>query len=484
MEMRDQPADASVEEDLPRILLNATAKSDELLLRLSGPTGLPPLADNVSNSAELLCYAENLNSNATENRRLTSSGPFCRVIWDGVSCWPATRGSSQAVIPCFASFNSLFYDTSQNATRDCWPNGTWADRSDYSNCRPLLDGISTTKIDETMLCYIGYSLSFAALTVAIWIFSFYRDLRCSRNTIHVNLMVTYLLISITWIITASLQSQQWPSFQKAACFLYIVLTYLMGTNFFWMFVEGLYLYILVVKTFSVDAVRMHVYVFIGWGIPALIVCVWALTKAYLSPNHNDPNLAEGMCIWQLRDIYDCIFIAPVMLVLLINIIFLGGIMWVLITKLKAATTAESQQYRKAAKALLVLIPLLGVTYILVIWKPAQKEARAIFTYLQVALLPTQGFTVAVLYCFMNGDVRKAVRHHVEQWQTMRAVKKSNGRRRSSTYKFGEPVSSRKRGSAVSFTTTTTLLGSNRFYSSWKRHSTSSSGTVGLKDDIV
>ncbi|EEC09757.1 hypothetical protein IscW_ISCW007036, partial [Ixodes scapularis] len=382
----------------------------------------------------------------------------CRVIWDGVSCWPATRGSSQAVIPCFASFNSVFYDTSQNATRDCWPNGTWADRSDYSNCRPLLNGINTTKIDETMLCYIGYSLSFAALTVAIWIFSFYRDLRCSRNTIHVNLMVTYLLISITWIITASLQSQQWPSFQTAACFLYIVLTYLMGTNFFWMFVEGLYLYILVVKTFSVDAVRMHVYVFIGWGN----LCVRRNNSRYIFCCRVNYIMGSVLrCIWQLRDIYDCIFIAPVMLVLLMNIIFLGGIMWVLITKLKAATTAESQQYRKAAKALLVLIPLLGVTYILVIWKPTQKEARAIFTYLQVALLPTQGFTVAVLYCFMNGDVRKAVRHHVEQWQTMRAVKKSNGRRRSSTYKFGEPVSSRKRGSAVSFTTTTTLLGSNR-----------------------
>lgn len=65
MEMRDQPAYASVEEDLPRILLNATANSDELLLRLSGPTGLPTLADNVSNPAELLCYAANLNNNVT-----------------------------------------------------------------------------------------------------------------------------------------------------------------------------------------------------------------------------------------------------------------------------------------------------------------------------------------------------------------------------------------------------------------------------------
>lgn len=52
---------------------------------------------------------------------------------------------------------------------------------------------------------------------------------------------------------------------QAACFLYILLTYLMGTNFFWMFVEGLYLYVLVVKTFSVEVVRVHVYLFVGWG---------------------------------------------------------------------------------------------------------------------------------------------------------------------------------------------------------------------------
>lgn len=48
--------------------------------------------------------------------------------------------------------------------------------------------------------------------------------------------------------------------------LVILLTYLMGTNFFWMFVEGLYLYILVVKTFSIELVKVHIYVFIGWGM--------------------------------------------------------------------------------------------------------------------------------------------------------------------------------------------------------------------------
>lgn len=52
---------------------------------------------------------------------------------------------------------------------------------------------------------------------------------------------------------------------QASCMLVIILTYLMGTNFFWMFVEGLYLYILVVKTFSIELVKVHVYTFIGWG---------------------------------------------------------------------------------------------------------------------------------------------------------------------------------------------------------------------------
>ena len=54
-------------------------------------------------------------------------------------------------------------------------------------------------------------------------------------------------------------------FVQIACYLTIVLTYLMGTNFFWMFVEGLYLFILVVKTFTVDNIKIHVYATIGWG---------------------------------------------------------------------------------------------------------------------------------------------------------------------------------------------------------------------------
>ena len=47
-----------------------------------------------------------------------------------------------------------------------------------------------------------------------------------------------------------------------------------------MFVEGLYLYILVVKTFSIELINIHNYIFIGYGFPAIIVFIWAPIKFY------------------------------------------------------------------------------------------------------------------------------------------------------------------------------------------------------------
>ncbi|XP_076327793.1 diuretic hormone receptor-like [Tachypleus tridentatus] len=253
---------------------------------------------------------------------------------------------------------------------------------------------------------------------------------------------------------------------EAACILTIFLTYLMGTNFFWMFVEGLYLYILVVKTFSIESIKFHVYATIGWGLPALLILIWAPVKAYFSPMTSGIFLHQG-CPWQSKDNYDYVFIVPVIGILLVNIFFLTRIMWVLITKLRAATTFEHKQYRKAAKALLVLIPLLGVTYILVIVTPNHRTAQVVFTYLQATLLSTQGLIVAILYCFLNGEVRNSLRHHMERWKMVRTL--GGAPRHCVNYRPSQhgdvlhTYTSRTpdgRGSCVSFSTSTSFISGN------------------------
>ncbi|GBL78479.1 Diuretic hormone receptor [Araneus ventricosus] len=136
---------------------------------------------------------------------------FCNTTWDGLSCWPATKAGTTVVIKCMEFLNRVPYDTMQNATRECHANGTWAARSDYSECRPLEQKDESFEVlwdvkDAHTIYSIGYGISLIALAIALWIFMYFSDLRCLRNTIHTNLLVTYLFIDLTWIITAALQT--------------------------------------------------------------------------------------------------------------------------------------------------------------------------------------------------------------------------------------------------------------------------------------
>lgn len=62
---------------------------------------------------------------------------------------------------------------------------------------------------------------------------------------------------------------------------------------------------------------------------------------------------------------------------------------VLITKLRSANTVETRQYHKAAKALLVLIPLLGISYLVFLYAPSEGFFTHVFAYCRATLISTQ-----------------------------------------------------------------------------------------------
>lgn len=127
------------------------------------------------------------------------------------------------------------------------------------------------------------------------------------------------------------------------------------------------------------------------------------------------------CTWMRESKIDWIFQIPACIVLVANLMFLLRIMWVsiplqreefhfffsifhlsiyrrlllplllqvLITKLRSANTVETRQYRKASKALLVLIPLLGLTYLVVLAGPNEGVGSHIFVIARAFLLSTQ-----------------------------------------------------------------------------------------------
>ncbi|XP_034941894.1 diuretic hormone receptor isoform X2 [Chelonus insularis] len=360
----------------------------------------------------------------------------------------------------------------ENASRWCWPNGTWDNYTDYSHCHELRLPVVEAGVEiTTTLYFIGYSLSLSTLVVAVAIFLYFKELRCLRNSIHTNLMFTYILTDLMWILTTVLQVSMQSDVPTCIVF-FSLLHYFHLTNFFWMFVEGLYLYLLVVKTFTGDNIKLRLCLFIGWGIPGLVIAIWGIarwTVIDVTEHSNQNDALYRYCPWMVNHPYDWFYQAPAITVLGTNVIFLFMIMWVLITKLRSANNVETQQYRKATKALLVLIPLLGVTYVLVIAGPTKGEVANIFSYARAILLSSQGLLVALFYCFLNTEVQNTVRHHFSRWSAARDLGMdrkyyNNWSPRSRTESirlYCQPtVLYKKRESTASETTTTTVVGMN------------------------
>lgn len=94
----------------------------------------------------------------------------------------------------------------------------------------------------------------------------------------------------------------------------------------------------------------------------------------------------------------------------------------LITKLRSANTAETRQYRKASKALLILIPLFGLTYLIVLYGPNEGFGRKIFDIARAFLLSTQVTYMNDVLCLftekkvyklpVHGHMSKAVEEEV------------------------------------------------------------------------
>lgn len=107
---------------------------------------------------------------------LEFSEPFCNRTWDRVSCWPETIAGQTSVIKCFTKLNGVLYDdrckifsfscnllflkfsdfvfcSSDNATRECLENGTWALRADYGSCRALPHEEDGLKVKETSVYF-------------------------------------------------------------------------------------------------------------------------------------------------------------------------------------------------------------------------------------------------------------------------------------------------------------------------------------------
>nr|XP_009667478.1 PREDICTED: corticotropin-releasing factor receptor 2 isoform X2 [Struthio camelus australis] len=305
-------------------------------------------------------------------------GPYCNATTDQIgTCWPRTSAGELVERPCPEFFNGIKYNTTRNAYRECLGNGTWASKINYSQCEPILDDKRKYALHykiALIINYLGHCISVGALIVAFMLFLCLRSIRCLRNIIHWNLITTFILRNVMWFLLQMIDHNIHESNEPWCRCITTIYNYFVVTNFFWMFVEGCYLHTAIVMTYSTDKLRKWVFLFIGWCIPCPIIIAWAIGKLYYENEQCWFGKEPGKYI-------DYIYQGPVILVLLINFVFLFNIVRILMTKLRASTTSETIQYRKAVKATLVLLPLLGITYMLFFVNPGEDDiSQIVFIY--------------------------------------------------------------------------------------------------------
>ncbi|KTG05984.1 hypothetical protein cypCar_00046987, partial [Cyprinus carpio] len=208
-----------------------------------------------------------------------AAGPVCNRTFDQYVCWPDGSPGTTVNVSC-PWYLPWYRKVHQGLVyRVCGADSRWAHGKNTSECEQDDPGqkqygqiLSKFRVMYT----VGYSLSLAALTLALAILITFRKLHCMRNNIHMNLFGSFILRAVSILVkdalldqmsSAHFQGQRWVGAQKVSgCRVAMVMMqYSVMANNYWLLVEGLYLHSLLVITVFSERNYFYIYLCIGWG---------------------------------------------------------------------------------------------------------------------------------------------------------------------------------------------------------------------------
>ncbi|XP_076461485.1 secretin receptor-like [Babylonia areolata] len=397
---------------------------------------------------ELALYKAQWDCNKTmRTQPATLTGSYCRRTWDGVMCWPDTEAGLTIVQQCPTYING--FDHSKVALKECGVNGTWytdpVSGKPWTNFNACITDPHTTGLQTVhplivhhmqgikVMSTIGYSLSLAALILAVSIMVSFRRLHCARNLLHLNMFLAFLVRAAFSLLKTVLlvqdlgfpndvrdsgtgvefvhQGTHWACKLFFTLFYYVIFASLMG-----LFNEGFYLALLLSVSLFAERTRIRWFVLLGWGVPVIFVIPWIICRLEY----------DDMLCWNVHVRSDILWIlrGPMVASVAVNFAFFVHIVRILFTKLTAFNCPESRRvrYRRLAKSTLILIPLFAVYYMGFMWLPDDlSPASELFKmYVEMLFNSFQGFLVALLFCFLNAEVQNEIR---KKWQEHVALRR-------------------------------------------------------------
>ncbi|XP_018602085.1 vasoactive intestinal polypeptide receptor 1-like [Scleropages formosus] len=343
----------------------------------------------------------------------------CRTEWDEIRCWHRADVGQVVNVSCSEVFQH-FTSNQGYIFRNCTKNGWTELQPTYQEACDIREDMEpesqTTYFSTFRQVYTaGYATSLISLITAIFIFTVFRKFHCTRNYIHINLFASFILrASAVFIKDGVLFADEtldhcFMSTSSCKCavafFQFSILA-----NYFWLLVEGMYLQTLLALTFISQKKYFWWYILIGWGVPSAVLTVWVLTRSFYD-NRVCWDDTDNVIIWWIIK-------GPITASVLLNFIIFINIIRILVQKLRSPAVggSDTSNFMRLAKSTLFLIPLFGMHYIVFAFLP-ESMGEAARLYIELGLGSFQGFVVALLYCFLNGEVQAEMRRRLVEWQT-------------------------------------------------------------------
>ncbi|XP_026466788.1 calcitonin gene-related peptide type 1 receptor-like [Ctenocephalides felis] len=313
------------------------------------------------------------------------------------------------------------FDNTRMAYKTCDEDATWFKHplsnhtwSNYTTCVNLDDLEWRQSVNLTY--ETGYSISLIALIISLALLSYFRSLRCARITMHMNLFASFGLNNALWLLwyrTVVADPQVIIDNGIGCRVLHVILHYFLLTNYSWMAMEGLYLHTVLVSAFASERKLLHYLIPLGWTAPGIVITLYAALRSQSPPD-------TEQC-WMNESWYSTVLVVPVCLYMVLNLVLLCNIVRVLLVKLRAGphhggSSGPSSTALQAFRATLLLVPLLGLHYLLTPFRPPPGHSwERVYEMTSAITASFQGLCVATLFCFCNGEVMAQLKR---RWNTL------------------------------------------------------------------
>uniref|UniRef100_A0A8C2ZDV7 Parathyroid hormone/parathyroid hormone-related peptide receptor n=1 Tax=Cyclopterus lumpus TaxID=8103 RepID=A0A8C2ZDV7_CYCLU len=345
----------------------------------------------------------------------------CIPEWDGIICWPRSRAGQLVSVLCpeyIYDFNHRGRAYRQCDTSGSWEqvpsiNRTWAN---YTECTTYLT--SNHRSQEEVRTCVFVLMQIYTQKCSVPDVCRIKRLHCTRNYIHIHLFTSFICRAVSIFVKDavlhSMSEDREVEFEftaqkshMAGCKVAVTLfLYFLATNHYWILVEGLYLHSLIFMAFLSDKNYLWALTIIGWGAPSVFVSVWVSARASLADTQCW-DISAGNLKW--------IYQVPILAAIVVNFLLFVNIIRVLASKLWETNTGKldpRKQYRKLLKSTLVLMPLFGVHYMVFMALPYTDVTGLLWQvqmHYEMFFNSSQGFFVAFIYCFCNGEVQAEVK---------------------------------------------------------------------------